>query len=302
MKKVFRSAEVAHIWAQQNQYEGRNAGNTMFFRDKSIYSYGSHFEMARFVKPDVVLRTTRSYSVTTSKHLSYVWRALSNKQKLFDVPSFDDHAENGHYLAREVRELIDATNRARTGIKYKLEEISRRTSAARAYLAAFKKEMTVTARNEIKRLDKDFHKVLTQDRIDTLKAREKENEKRAEVRHAAARARREEQEKLNSLAVQDYFEKWKAGEGTYSWKFQNLPVALRIIGETIETSHGATVPLLAARELWDKLQRREPLHGMTLGSYTVQGLSGSILTVGCHQIPVKEVFRMAKNLNWAEVA
>lgn len=293
-KKVFKSVEVAHIWAQQKQEEGQNAQGNIFFQGKSIYSYGLHFEMARFIKPDVVLRTTRRYSVTTAKHLSYVWRALSDNQKMFDVPTFDDHSENGHYLAKEIRETIDKLNRSRTFISGRLDRISGATNKAREYLGLFKKEMTITARNEIRKLDKYFHKVLTQDRIDLLKSREVENKKRANVRY-------EEQRRLNALEAGERLEKWKTGELNYL-NAGDSPIALRIKGDNIETSHGATVPLLAARELWDKLQRREPLHGMTLGEYTVQGLADGILTVGCHKIPLMEVLRMAKNLNWQEVA
>lgn len=30
MKKVFKSDEVAHIWAKQSQAEGRNAGGNIY--------------------------------------------------------------------------------------------------------------------------------------------------------------------------------------------------------------------------------------------------------------------------------
>jgi len=53
MRRVLRSnADVAHVWAQQVQDEERS-GN-MFFEGDTIYSYGHHFPIARFVKKDVV--------------------------------------------------------------------------------------------------------------------------------------------------------------------------------------------------------------------------------------------------------
>ena len=65
MRRVLKNHdEVCHVWAQQTQSEGR-AGN-IFFRDKSIYSYGEHFEMARFVDEETVFITTRGYSVSTA--------------------------------------------------------------------------------------------------------------------------------------------------------------------------------------------------------------------------------------------
>ena len=86
MRRVFKNHdEVCHVWAQQTQSEGR-AGN-IFFRDKSIYSYGCHFEMARFVDTETVFITSRGYSVSTAKHLGLVRRAVRHKT-VFTVPDF----------------------------------------------------------------------------------------------------------------------------------------------------------------------------------------------------------------------
>jgi hypothetical protein len=300
VKKVFKSKEVAHIWAQQKQAEGRNAQGNIYFDGKSIFSCGSHFEMARFVTPEIVLRTSRTYSVTTRKHLNYVANAVSDKT-LFTVPSFEDHTENALYLAKEIRDRIDSTGRARSSIGYRLQDISGKTREAYAYLFEFKNKIGLAARKEVRDLDRYFHKVLTQDKIDALKVREAEKEKRDAIRYAAERARREEAQRLEGLKHAEHLENWKASvDASYSYGLQYLPVALRINGDNIETSHGATVPLKAARELWDKLTRKEPLHGLTMGDYTVTGFDGSILMVGCHKIPVKEVLRMARALNWLD--
>ena len=48
MKTVFKIDEVAHIWANQTQNEGRTSANNFYFRDRAIYSYGSHFCIAEF--------------------------------------------------------------------------------------------------------------------------------------------------------------------------------------------------------------------------------------------------------------
>ena len=68
-KHVFKTEQVAHIWAQQTQDDGRNAQGNFYFTGDTIYSYGSHFPIARFINPQTVLFTTRRYSNTTSKHL-----------------------------------------------------------------------------------------------------------------------------------------------------------------------------------------------------------------------------------------
>jgi hypothetical protein len=46
MKHVFNSSEVPHIWALQQQNEGRNSQGNFYFNGATIYSYGSHFPIA----------------------------------------------------------------------------------------------------------------------------------------------------------------------------------------------------------------------------------------------------------------
>jgi len=81
MKKVFKSDEVAHIWASQSQSEGRNSARNIYFEGTTIYSYGSHFPLARFVNGRVLV-TNRSYSVTTSKQLYGVRRAINHLESM----------------------------------------------------------------------------------------------------------------------------------------------------------------------------------------------------------------------------
>lgn len=87
-KTVFPGAQVAHVWAQQNQAYGKSSHDNLYFEGDTIFSYGSHFPIARFVErkgKKAVLFTTASYSRTTGKHKNYVSDALRG---LDDVPVF----------------------------------------------------------------------------------------------------------------------------------------------------------------------------------------------------------------------
>jgi hypothetical protein len=75
MKTVFSKDMVAHVWAQQSQHEGRTATGNFYFRDSTLYSYGSHFIVGKFEEfqgKRCILMSTRTYSVTTSsqQHLA----------------------------------------------------------------------------------------------------------------------------------------------------------------------------------------------------------------------------------------
>lgn len=72
--------EVCHLWANQSRAKAK--AGSVFFEGPSIYSYGYHFEMARLVKledsgREIVLINPHKYSVTTSKHQSYVMGAIA---------------------------------------------------------------------------------------------------------------------------------------------------------------------------------------------------------------------------------
>ena len=111
MRTVLRNHdEVCHVWAQQTQSQGR-AGN-IFFEGKSIYSYGRHFEAARFMDSETVLVNSYRYSVSTAQHLSLIRQAVRHKQ-VFTVPSMTDHRENVTYLIEQARDHFDRAKRAR---------------------------------------------------------------------------------------------------------------------------------------------------------------------------------------------
>lgn len=94
-KSIFDTAQCAHVWAQQNQDWGRNAKGTVYFERETIYSYGSHFPMARFARPDVVLVNRAKYSVSTSSHQSDVESAIRHV-KSFAVKNVRADSKSEH--------------------------------------------------------------------------------------------------------------------------------------------------------------------------------------------------------------
>jgi hypothetical protein len=88
-RKVHDIDQTCHVWAQQTMMEGRAGSGRIFFQGRSIYSYGSHFEMARYagtvtIKGHDKSVTTRrvflinsdKYSPTTSGHTRSMRQAL----------------------------------------------------------------------------------------------------------------------------------------------------------------------------------------------------------------------------------
>lgn len=78
-KHVFKDKyETARAWVNQSAAWGREGKRArIFFEGDTIYSYGRHFPIARLIGPKTALVTTRSYSLTTSRHMEAVLDVLS---------------------------------------------------------------------------------------------------------------------------------------------------------------------------------------------------------------------------------
>lgn len=83
MKYYKNTAEAVHAWAGRHSDDGRNPNSSVYFVGLTIFSYGSHFPMARHVSFSDVLLTYDTYSNTTSKHQREVWRAVSHKNTIY---------------------------------------------------------------------------------------------------------------------------------------------------------------------------------------------------------------------------
>jgi hypothetical protein len=90
-KFVFDTGEIPHLWAHRTQEEARNRQGNLYFNGDTIYSYGSHFPIARHAANEAgersVLLTTATYSVTTSNHCSAVRSAIPSSLRVFRVPN-----------------------------------------------------------------------------------------------------------------------------------------------------------------------------------------------------------------------
>lgn len=106
------NSQVAHLWA--NRSRERAKGSNFYFEGDTIYSYGSHFPIARHFG-GVVLFTNQSYSVSTSRHISYVRQACTHLRRFtvsnpLDDPSAKDVREYREQLKRTAEKAARARN------------------------------------------------------------------------------------------------------------------------------------------------------------------------------------------------
>lgn len=305
MKKVVAKSMVAHLWANQSQSEARNATGSMYFRDSTIYSYGSHFPMARHVGSNVLL-TTKRYSSTTNRHLSEVRHAIRHLTVIECVNvlanSPQEHTDNLLAIRKQCYEYLDKATRSRTQTAWLLNAAGDQYQQHERYRTAFGMELDSQLV-----IEADW-KAATKGRIEAQKELAKE--------HAKQKALAEFRRKLEAIAD---LEKWKTGEIIYRSGFANygLPIVLRArygehvtgqsLPETIETSAGASVPARDARRIWKLILKirsngvpyQRNGHTEHVGHFSVDSIAvDGTLVVGCHTITFEVMQELAGKLGW----
>lgn len=284
MKTRFKNnAEVAHIWASQTQHEGR--GSNLFFEGTKIYSYGRHFCVANFVRPNVVLFNSAKYSNSTAKHQAYVWRAIPGGVMVFQVPDVDPsfgHKKNLEYLFLTIKNTVFDATKSTKRTAYLLEVARQTQQLAIEYAVAF----------NIPLVDEIMCDIVAYDLPDLSERIEAQREKAAN-REAIEEAKRQEKyDKLRKLV-----RVWQAGNLEQDAIYALPEVYLREKDGSVQTSHGAIVPIKDAHVLYRMIEAGKDIVGHRIGSYTVISLNG-VLTIGCHKIEREEIKRFASVMGW----
>ena len=298
------NSEIAHTFAHKDY--GRNGGRkgSNMLSDESgetLYSYGYHFPICTHLDAAShagfeLAFTTSSYSRTTSEHISYAGIATSHLKTLYcynpENARNGRHKENLQEFAREAMEAAQAyRGRDTMADADRMRKLLTALDNWKAYCKAFKVTQKIIAAIAPDALK--IYKSLNAGRDDLQAQAKKTGEA---IRKAKAKREAQAKAKLEKQARKTLPE-WIAG-GNIHYYFQSLPVALRIKPDfygrlEVQTSHGASVPIAAARKLWPIVcKAREagraivPKKARQVGFYNLSRIEASGLAViGCHRIP-----------------
>jgi len=304
-KHVFDTGEIPHLWAHRTQDEARNRQGNLYFTGDTIYSYGSHFPIARHVTNDAgeraVLFTTATYSVTTSGHCSAVRSAIPSGIPVFHVPNVchgrysgseltaDDHAGNLAEYTEQIDKHVITSARARSSYakEWNYEHAVRLRDEAFAYSAFF--GLPVTNIPEVPGPDSDA--------LTAIRNRE--------AKRAAEKAEQTKRERAEAIVHhQELITKWRAGQ--YSGCLYDVPAMLRIDGDEVVTSRGARFPVSHAKRglaIVRKVRESRQAyvrngHTIHLGPYALDRIEpDGTVKAGCHVVSWEEIERIAPFLD-----
>jgi hypothetical protein len=280
-RNVYPSDMVAHLWANKSQDSARESGGRFYFVGDTIYSYGSHFPIARHVAHKgkaAVLFTTRSYSATTAGHKCMVEGACRHLTVFHVADLYGDHRKQVADYRNRFMGLVGTYAKARQRKPEILAQLRGLVSEANEYAEFFGLRARLS-------LPADLSGMVAE--CQAIEKREKARKQREQAKRA-----REEQERIRQ---------WVDGETDYC-PSNGQPIRLRVKGDELQTTRGARVPLDHAIKAFQVIKRLREKgqayqrngHTIHLGHFALDAIDpqGNV-TAGCHNVAWEEIERVA---------
>tara|TARA_Y100000296_G_scaffold63853_1_gene74474 strand:+ start:152 stop:1024 length:873 start_codon:yes stop_codon:yes gene_type:complete len=289
MKNVLKNHnEVAHFWANKVQPSGKACN--MFFDSDIIYSYGYHFPMAKHINNNLILFTSKGYSISTSKHLGITRSAIPSEIEVLTVPDIevyndrsnkDLHIDNIKYFINEIKENFGKSHRARKYKSHYLGTGLSKINSMKRYLELFRIKSKLP--NSLKKSVNLFLNMDKSEIMEVIKA-EQDIQKKNELQKIAKQKR----------DFKKLLPKWKNNE------VYNLPYHkeqyLRLVNDEIETSLHTKISIDTFKKYYAMLKSGKSLVNEKIDHYRVTKQDSNLLTIGCHVIPVSEINYIANLL------
>ena len=275
MKLVHTPQNVAHLFANQLQDEARVSGRNFYFNNDKIYSYGSHFCIAKHYN-GILLFTEAKYSNTTAKHINHVYNASSHLEKVFCYNPNGSHEQNFNAWIDEAEQNIEKLKKANKPVIY-LTNLDTIKDKAQKYAKVFGIAVPEYLNTILSITDKDGANEYANKKAEYLKAEKIRKEKQLKKEHKEA---------LN---------KWR--------KFETSSLYLRdgfdylrynVEKKRFETSQRIEIPLEIAKRIYTNLIENKPFEKVL--DYSVKEINKAFIEVGCHKITIKEIKEIWKKV------
>lgn len=294
------NSKVAHAYTYAEKHEFGGTAN-FYFRDDVIYSYGSHFPIAKKVRSKSgeivhVLFTESSYSISTSKHISMAQQAIRQHEQIFcitDIDFFDALKE----CKAQLQNMIEVTPKiARARAEWKIDDYTRQVLSSLGTIRTVAKYYKISSK--LPKYIKELLKLDSADVITSMQgvaAKSEAAKKREEAKLAKARAKRQAKQ-MQDLKVG--IDEWKSGtKASIDTGFIGLDfLRLSADGLEIETTQQISIPSQEFTRLIKLYDAGKIVGAKVADNYTVLASNGTV-KIGCHNIPKEEILEIRNKLN-----
>lgn len=296
------NTQVAHLWASGSKASGK--GSNFYFEGDTIFSYGSHFPIARRITEGFYLITEKGYSNSTSRHISYTRGAIPSFAKLFSVENRPDSSFETireEKMKQAWRRLVNVEGQNPFATYENAQSLSVFARDTLDLFTWIKREGDETF--NFWDQAKELNEIIGKAEIEKEKNREgyeialAKKQAQKEARDAKRKAKYERQRELEKMEALELAPLWRMGAIVNQWNLRGLPPMLRIKGDKVQTSQGAEVSLEDARKAFSfiiaKIESGKEWHrnGETcqVGAFSLVSIDAEFVTVGCHKFTIEEV-------------
>lgn len=294
MRTRLTNSETGHAWYYNSKTHTPDVGaNNFFFSGDTIYSYGSHYPIARKIN-DLVLFTldgsgytgTSGYGPTTSRHVSLTAQAIPYDKTVIFVndpaaKGKQAHKWNYDHNIKLIKTILKEIAKGRNGSwiqSKRIKDVEKIVEGLNIYTKTFK-----LGKRQI-----DVNKFFDTDYLAKVK------EKERKLAKAKAEKERKRQAELQAYH-ESVIDAWKKGEKVRIPR-EVRKCYLRVVDDIVETSQGAAIKLRRGIKLFDYV--KSVIAGTTnfqrasFGNFELSRVGKKDITIGCHVIDIDEMERV----------
>ena len=272
MKKVFSNkSTIAHYWANKIQNEARNSNGSFYYYNDTIYSYGSHFPIAKHLEyngKNCILFTLRSYSNTTAKHISVVGNASNHLDTIYCYYPNGSHKDNFSAFLKDIENISKSLLTARKPQIY-INKINYIKVLVERYADFFEIQIPTLLNEALNIVNLETYKSF----IDNKETFEKEEKAK--------------EEKAKKLQFKKDLKNWLKGKTNVLYNRLNNIDYIRTKDNRLETSQGVKIPI----ELFKRLKNAYNNNTLQIGDkvleYNITNLDKKHIQIGCHRFEIK---------------
>jgi hypothetical protein len=261
----------------------------MFYEDNTIYSYGRHFPIAKFITNskgiEFIAFNKTSYSNTTAKQQRHVLNAIPRNITTIYCKNLEC-SFLGHYknILDKLKGAEKLLNDAKKAIKYKMQYINNAQSELNAfnqyvnYFEINTSEYVGTYEN----IDKMYINVSND--IETFINSD-------EYKTWMANTEKRKNDEIAKLLIKqsENIQKFRNFETMYVYALPYNLLRYNKEQNEVQTSSGVKISLPVFMRYYNKLKNNELNKGEKIENYTYLGKDDKTVFVGCHTIELNEI-------------
>jgi hypothetical protein len=243
----------------------------VFFDGDSIYSYGRHYELARFIDAENILINDSGYSVTTTKHISQVMQATRQFTQWYTTNTEPD------FVCSQLKQLKRKLAKARKPALYISEAVN--------LIARFSEWLQFSNKPY---LNTELDQLIAFFNLDGSQLTDKIKDYAIELRKIEADKKDRQRQLYDSFKIAFMrFEPYQ--EFKYGSHSEFDLVRISQCSTMLETSQNVRVPLSDAVKLYKALKAGLDIVGQRIERYQIRNVSGDCVQIGCHNIKISEL-------------